>query len=151
MGLVAPRYVGSSWTRARTCVPSIGRQILNHCATREALSHVFKQQVHHLFYSPRSLSFPWGRKPEGGGGRGEPGKSTYGILVWERDDGGLDYGLWSGDREGEFERDFGGRILTLKCKGLVFPSLQKNLAASAASHHVFFSLYNSFHFYYPCC
>ena len=34
-GLVAPRYVGSSRTRARTRVPCIGRQILNHCATRE--------------------------------------------------------------------------------------------------------------------
>ena len=35
-GLVAPRHVGSSQTRARTSVPCIGRQILNHCATREA-------------------------------------------------------------------------------------------------------------------
>ena len=34
-GLVAPRHVGSSQTRARTHVPCIGRQILNHCATRE--------------------------------------------------------------------------------------------------------------------
>ena len=34
--LVAPRHVGSSQTRARTRVPCIGRQILNHCATREA-------------------------------------------------------------------------------------------------------------------
>ena len=32
----APRHVGSSQTRARTQVPCIGRQILNHCATREA-------------------------------------------------------------------------------------------------------------------
>ena len=39
-GLVAPRHVGSSQTRARTRVPCIGRQILNHCATREAL-HVY--------------------------------------------------------------------------------------------------------------
>ena len=37
-GLVAPWHVGSSQTRARTRVPCIGRQILNHCATREALS-----------------------------------------------------------------------------------------------------------------
>ena len=37
-GLVAPRHVGSSQTRARTRVPCIGRQILNHCTTREALS-----------------------------------------------------------------------------------------------------------------
>ena len=35
-GLVAPRHVGSSQTRARTHVPCIGRQTLNHCATREA-------------------------------------------------------------------------------------------------------------------
>ena len=34
-GPVAPRHVGSSQTRARTRVPCIGRQILNHCATRE--------------------------------------------------------------------------------------------------------------------
>ena len=40
-GLVAPRHVGSSQTRARTHVPCIGRQILNHCATREALPIVF--------------------------------------------------------------------------------------------------------------
>ena len=34
-GLVAPWHVGSSWTRDRSCVPCIGKQILNHCATRE--------------------------------------------------------------------------------------------------------------------
>ena len=39
-GLVAPRHVGSSQTRARTRVPCIGRQILNHCATREALKFI---------------------------------------------------------------------------------------------------------------
>ena len=42
MGLVAPRHVGSSQTRAQTRVPCIGRQILNHCATREAPPFVFK-------------------------------------------------------------------------------------------------------------
>ena len=36
MGPVAPRHVESSQTRARTRVPCIGRQILNHCTTREA-------------------------------------------------------------------------------------------------------------------
>ena len=35
-GPVAPRHVGPSQTRARTRVPCIGRQTLNHCATREA-------------------------------------------------------------------------------------------------------------------
>ena len=37
-GLVAPRHVGSSWTRARTRVPCIGGRILNHCSTKEAPS-----------------------------------------------------------------------------------------------------------------
>ena len=37
-GPVAPRHVGSSQTRARTRVPCISRQILNPCATREALT-----------------------------------------------------------------------------------------------------------------
>ena len=41
-GLVAPRHVGSSRTRARTPVPCIGRQILNHCATREAPFELLK-------------------------------------------------------------------------------------------------------------
>ena len=40
-GLVAPRHVRSSRTRDRTRVPCIGRQILNHCATREVPHHVF--------------------------------------------------------------------------------------------------------------
>ena len=35
--LVALRHVGPSRTRARTRVPCIGRRILNHCATGEAL------------------------------------------------------------------------------------------------------------------
>ena len=41
----APRHVGSSQTRARTRVPCISRQILNHCATREALYSVLCQQI----------------------------------------------------------------------------------------------------------
>ena len=45
-GLVAPRHAGSSQTRARTRVPRIGRQILNHCATREALTILL---IHNLF------------------------------------------------------------------------------------------------------
>ena len=40
-GLVARWHVGSSQTRARTHVPCIGRQILNHCTTREAPGNVF--------------------------------------------------------------------------------------------------------------
>ena len=38
-GLVAPRHVGSSWIRDRTCALCIGRQMLNHWTTREALFH----------------------------------------------------------------------------------------------------------------
>ena len=39
MGLVAPRHVGSSRTRAQTRVPCIGRWILNHSTTREVPNH----------------------------------------------------------------------------------------------------------------
>ena len=35
-GPAAPRHVGSSQARARTHVSCISRQVLNHCATREA-------------------------------------------------------------------------------------------------------------------
>ena len=38
--LIASQLVGSSWARARTCVPCIGRWILNHCATREVPVHL---------------------------------------------------------------------------------------------------------------
>ena len=40
-GLVAPQHVGSSWARARTRVPCIGRWILNHCTTREVPTMMF--------------------------------------------------------------------------------------------------------------
>ena len=47
--LVAPQDVGSSWTRAQTHVPCVGRWILNHCATREApLYSFFRCYVLHL-------------------------------------------------------------------------------------------------------
>ena len=47
-GLVAPWHVGSSQTRARTRVPCICRQTLNHCATREAL------HFHYYYQYPQS-------------------------------------------------------------------------------------------------
>ena len=54
MGLVAPWHVGSSWTRAQTHVPCIGRRILNHCATREALLFpsclIFPLWIHRNFH-----------------------------------------------------------------------------------------------------
>ena len=40
-GLLAPRHVGSSRTRARTRVPCTGRRTLNHCATRKAQQFEF--------------------------------------------------------------------------------------------------------------
>ena len=36
MGFVAVQHVESSWSRYQTHVPSIGRHMLIHCATREA-------------------------------------------------------------------------------------------------------------------
>ena len=42
-GLVAPRQVGSSEVRDRTCVSCIDRWVLYHRATREALQNVFKK------------------------------------------------------------------------------------------------------------
>ena len=50
MGLVAPRYVGSSQTRARTRVPCIGRQILNRCATREAPPNFYEEIKIEIFH-----------------------------------------------------------------------------------------------------
>ena len=41
MGLAAPQHVGSSQTRARTRVSCIGRQIPNHCTTREVQLCIF--------------------------------------------------------------------------------------------------------------
>ena len=46
MGLAAPQHVGSSQTRDRTRVSCIGRQIFNHCTTREVPIFVLKN----LFY-----------------------------------------------------------------------------------------------------
>ena len=39
--------MGSSQTRARTHVPCIGRRVVNHCTTREALQQVL---ISYLFY-----------------------------------------------------------------------------------------------------
>ena len=52
-GLVAPRHVGSSWTRARIHVPCVGRRILNHCVTREA-------PIGSFFYFPQLVPFSQG-------------------------------------------------------------------------------------------
>ena len=44
-GLVALQHVGSSWTRARTRVPCIGRRILNHCTAREVPANTVKNSI----------------------------------------------------------------------------------------------------------
>ena len=44
MGLVALRYMGSSWTRNCTCVSCIGRWVLILCATREVLHCVLRNE-----------------------------------------------------------------------------------------------------------
>ena len=49
--LVAAWHVASSRTRDQTCVPGIGRQILNHWTTREAQSSLKKQfSLYHLSF-----------------------------------------------------------------------------------------------------
>ena len=63
-GPAAPRHVGSSQTRARTRVPCISRQILNHCATREAPWIIFTIITLNSFSGrlPISSSFVWSRE-----------------------------------------------------------------------------------------
>ena len=55
-GPAALRHVGSSQTRARTRVPCIGRQILNHCATREALYLILKTKIEVLIRKVENLA-----------------------------------------------------------------------------------------------
>ena len=56
-GPVAPRHVGSSQTRARTRVPCIGRQTLNHCTTREALVTFFNVNISiNILYTQNKLN-----------------------------------------------------------------------------------------------
>ena len=45
-GPAAPRHAGSSQTRARTRIPCIGRQTLNHCTTREAREVLIFKEAH---------------------------------------------------------------------------------------------------------
>ena len=56
MGLVAPRHVGSSWTRAQTHVPCISRRTPNHCATREVLLFFSLFFFSFVFFSPLPFS-----------------------------------------------------------------------------------------------
>ena len=58
MGLVALRHAGSSWTRARTCVPCTGRRILNHCVTREIPPECTLRNANSV-YRKQSISNFW--------------------------------------------------------------------------------------------
>ena len=57
--------MGSSQARDQTCVPCIGRQTLNHCATREALGLGF------LRFS-KKLPHGWDRVWDGSGEKAIP-------------------------------------------------------------------------------
>ena len=50
VGLVALWNVESSWTRDGTCVPCIGRQILNHWTTREVPAQKFSQSINYVSF-----------------------------------------------------------------------------------------------------
>ena len=52
-GLVAPRHVGSSWTRNQTCDPCIGRRILNRCTTRAAQAFSSKDVHCNIIYEKK--------------------------------------------------------------------------------------------------
>ena len=63
-GLVAPRHVGSSWVRDRPRIPFIGRRILIHCVTREALHFCLsfspdlrKRTFIHSFFHTKCISY----------------------------------------------------------------------------------------------
>ena len=58
-GPAAPRHAGSSQTRARTRVPCISRQTLNHCATREALYRSFRSEERRVGKECRSRWSPY--------------------------------------------------------------------------------------------
>ena len=57
MGLVALWHVGSSQTRDRTCVPFIGRWILNHCTTGKALRVYFWREKHPNHFLSKSFCY----------------------------------------------------------------------------------------------
>ena len=77
VGLVAPRHVGSSRTRDRTCVPCTGRWILSHWTTREVLRYpyLFKQKLFNFGCTGSSLLL-------GLLCRGSSLAAVRGLLLW---------------------------------------------------------------------
>ena len=58
-GPAASQHVGSSQTRARTRVRCIGRQTLNHCATREAPDYIFFKWAFNTGYCECCSCLTW--------------------------------------------------------------------------------------------
>ena len=57
LGLSCPQHVGSSQTRERTCVPCIGKWILNHWTTRERPPSVPSDSSHQLPVAMENLRY----------------------------------------------------------------------------------------------
>ena len=57
LSLVAPWHVGSSWTRDQTCVPFIGRRILNHWTTRKVCKKSLISDIYCVNANMDSLAF----------------------------------------------------------------------------------------------
>ena len=78
--------MGSSQTRAQTRVPCIGRQILNHCATREAQELAFDVGKRQIDWEHRGVEGQQKTESEvsvWGGARGRAEKRTSGKgLIW---------------------------------------------------------------------
>ena len=65
MDLVAPHHVESSPTRDQTCVPCIGRRILNHWTTREVLPanfEYFRKKKIHLHFIKKTKTMTQKKK-----------------------------------------------------------------------------------------
>ena len=59
MGLAVPQHVGPSQTQDQIRISCIGRQILDHWATREALPLFVKIKFEKHYSVPRSGMMPW--------------------------------------------------------------------------------------------
>ena len=104
--LVAPRHVGSSWTRDGTCVSWTGRRVLYHQATREALCFLlqirYQQFLNTLWLV---LGFPGGSEVKAsacnvgdpglipGSGR-SPGEENGSPLQYSCLQNPMDRGVW---------------------------------------------------------
>ena len=82
--------MGSSRNRARTCVPCIGRRILNHCTTREAPKPSFKEHtfththtrvyVYYIFFESHTSRTVAGLKPTSSGSSPPPPQHPCTLL-----------------------------------------------------------------------